>query len=238
MAKLSMPTLSAVGGASPPDPVSPPSQQPQHYAALVGAAGDAVKKLTPHSSKSQPPLSQQPCALQQLLREAYPAGGNSRGTALHTKGLAETATGPVSQKQALQQTGATAPRQMQLSMPAAKPVSMSSPGCEQPPARPGDTDLHAAMLTQLELQDKEVCLKHSKLPCDVTLTVRLKQTCAAWRKHACAASCSSTVENVWIMQMRELVKSPEKQMAEVMRHPFPLIGLKLDMAFLKSVCNG
>ena len=41
-----------------------------------------------------------------------------------------------------------------------------------------------------------------------------------------------------IMQMREVVKSPEKQMAEVMRHPFPLIGLKLDMAFLKSVCNG
>ena len=159
MAKLSMPTLSAAGGASPADPVSPPSQQPQHCAALVRAAGDAVEKLTPHCSKSQIPLSQHPWALQQLLCEAYPAGGKSRGTALHTRALAVTATDPVSQKQAMQQTGATAPRQMQMGMPAAKPVSMSSPGCEQPSARPGDTDLHAAMLTQLELQDKEVCLK-------------------------------------------------------------------------------
>ena len=174
-----MPTLRAAGAASPADPGSPPSEQPQHNAALVGAAGDAVEKLTPHGSKSQIPLSQPPWAPQRLLREVYPAGGNSRGTALHTRALAETATGPVSQKQALQHTGVTAPRQMQLGMPAAKPVSMSSPGCEQPPARPGDTDLHAAMLTQLELQDIEVCLKPSQLQCDATLTVRPKQACAA-----------------------------------------------------------
>ena len=38
--------------------------------------------------------------------------------------------------------------------------------------------------------------------------------------------------------MKEVLRSPEKQLAEVMRHPFPVLGLKLDMAFLKAVCNG
>ncbi len=39
------------------------------------------------------------------------------------------------------------------------------------------------------------------------------------------------------MQMEEVLRSPEKQLSEVMRHPASLLGITLDMAFLKSICN-
>ncbi|CAL5223200.1 g5675 [Coccomyxa viridis] len=38
-------------------------------------------------------------------------------------------------------------------------------------------------------------------------------------------------------EMEEVLRSPEKQLGEVMRHPASLLGITLDMAFLKSVCN-
>ena len=49
--------------------------------------------------------------------------------------------------------------------------------------------------------------------------------------------CFNTIVYV-SLQMKEVLRSPEKQLAEVMRHPFPVLGLELDMALLKAVCNG
>lgn len=38
--------------------------------------------------------------------------------------------------------------------------------------------------------------------------------------------------------MEEVLRSPEKQLAEVINKPlFPMLGTSLDMAFFKSVCN-
>ena len=39
------------------------------------------------------------------------------------------------------------------------------------------------------------------------------------------------------LQMEEVLRSPEKQLVEVMRHQPSLLGVALDLAFLKSVCN-
>ena len=48
------------------------------------------------------------------------------------------------------------------------------------------------------------------------------------------ALCAS----LYLSQMKEVLQSPEKQLAEVVRHPYSVLGLNLDMAFLKAVCNG
>ena len=39
------------------------------------------------------------------------------------------------------------------------------------------------------------------------------------------------------VQMKEVLRSPEKQLHEVMRHPTSMLGITLDLVFLKAVCN-
>ena len=57
---------------------------------------------------------------------------------------------------AVQQVGGRKLLQKRLDLQQARPVSLNSPGAVHCPAASGCDGLHAAMLTQLELQDEEV----------------------------------------------------------------------------------
>ncbi len=57
----------------------------------------------------------------------------------------------------VQQAGGRRLVQKRLNLQQARPVSLSSPGAAQRPAVTESDGLHSAILTQLELQDEEVC---------------------------------------------------------------------------------
>ncbi|CAK0784754.1 hypothetical protein CVIRNUC_007958 [Coccomyxa viridis] len=100
---------------------------------------------------------------------------------------------PGGEQHGTQSRGSKAPCQMQSGCKHSTPASTDAAGIDQAKVAASEDDQHAAMLAQLELQDRE---------------------------------------------MKEVLRSPEKQLAEVMKHPFPVLGLELDMALLKAVCNG
>lgn len=154
MAPVSMPCFSsAEKGATPSPPLSPRAQPQQGIASIAAAENATGQQDHPQSSEGLPSSQQQRKQPEGHSWQTGEDGGHSAG---QSEPSAEPAAMSKGKKQEMQHAGSKLPRQGRLDLSPAQLISAGTAYAEQCPTKESGCSLHAAMLVQLDLQDKEV----------------------------------------------------------------------------------